>query len=227
MDDRTLAFARDLERRDEVLATAIDDVAALLSETEVLRARAEDVQATLSRFPAEEQEAAALVARVRDELERRRGELGRAEHELEAASRSGDHDREQAARRAVERARDGVSLTQDRLARAEEELAGVRRQAEAARSEVPELEERARRLAERLRAVPRLSHQGGEPPSAALEGVFEWCSRARAALWVVRGGLETERERVVREANELAAGAFGEPLAATSVARVRERLEKA
>ncbi|MBA3788673.1 MAG: hypothetical protein H0X21_08270, partial [Actinobacteria bacterium] len=54
----------------------------------------------------------------------------------------------------------------------------------------------------------------------------EWVSRAHAAVFVARSGLETERERVVREANELAASVLGEPFSATSVDVVRKRLEQ-
>jgi hypothetical protein len=43
---------------------------------------------------------------------------------------------------------------------------------------------------------------------------------------VARGGLETERERIVREANELASSVLGEPLYTASVAVVRRRLEE-
>jgi chromosome segregation ATPase len=226
MSDPALALARDLERRDAALGAAIEQTTALLSEAEALRVRAEEIRATLLRFPAEEAEAEALVSRVREELERRRAELARAEQELDAAARSDDAMRARSARRALDRARDAASFAQDRLARAEEALAGARRNVEDAGSEVPRLEDGARRLAERLRAVPRLSEQGREPPGTGLDAILEWWSRARAALWVVRSGLEEERELVVREANELAASALGEPLYATGVSGVRERLER-
>jgi hypothetical protein len=43
----------------------------------------------------------------------------------------------------------------------------------------------------------------------------------------VRGQREQERERLVREANELGGSALGEQLAGSSVALVRRRLEEA
>jgi hypothetical protein len=43
---------------------------------------------------------------------------------------------------------------------------------------------------------------------------------------VARGTLEAERERIVVEANALAAGALGEPLSGANVALVRRRLEE-
>ena len=75
-----------------------------------------------------------------------------------------------------------------------------------------------------LESAPRVAHP--EPPAPGIEGVLEWAARAHAAVFVARSGLETERERVVREANELAASVLGEPLYATSVALVRQRLEE-
>jgi hypothetical protein len=89
------------------------------------------------------------------------------------------------------------------------------------------LEERSRAVSGRVAALARVSREGAEAPEPGLEGTIAWASRARAALWVVRSGLEGERERVVREANELGASVLGEPLAATSVATVRKRLERA
>jgi hypothetical protein len=94
------------------------------------------------------------------------------------------------------------------------------------REEAPRLEERARELAARLGGLSRVSRQASAAPAPGLEGTIEWGARARAALFVVRSGLDTERERLVREANELAASALGEPAAATSVALVRERIEQ-
>jgi hypothetical protein len=74
--------------------------------------------------------------------------------------------------------------------------------------------------------VPRVSDAGGADPGASLDDLVEWGARVHAALFVVRGGLELERERVVREANELGAAVLGEPVAA-SVGRVRELIERA
>jgi hypothetical protein len=46
-------------------------------------------------------------------------------------------------------------------------------------------------------------------------------------LLVVRSGLETERERLIRQANEIAASVLGDPAHATAVSRVRAELERA
>ena len=63
-------------------------------------------------------------------------------------------------------------------------------------------------------------------PGQTLEEIVEWAARAHAALFVVRGGLESERERVVLEANALAAAVLGEDVGGASVALVRQRLEQ-
>ena len=63
-------------------------------------------------------------------------------------------------------------------------------------------------------------------PGTSLDELEEWGARAHAALFVVVGGLEGERERIVLEANALAAAALGEQTGAASVALVRRRLEQ-
>ena len=92
---------------------------------------------------------------------------------------------------------------------------------------IPALEDEARALSRRLAEVPRISQAGLEPPEPGLAGLDEWASRVAAALLVVRSGLETERERLIREANELAASVLGDPDVGTSVALARARLERA
>ena len=92
---------------------------------------------------------------------------------------------------------------------------------------IPALEEEARALSRRLAEVPRISRTGLEPPEPGLAGVDEWASRVAAALLVVRSGLDTERERLIREANELAASVLGDQDVGTSVALARARLERA
>ena len=59
-----------------------------------------------------------------------------------------------------------------------------------------------------------------------MEELEEWGARVRSALFVARGTLETERERVVTEANALGTAVLGESLGASSVAVVRRRLEE-
>jgi chromosome segregation protein len=227
-DERAVGLARELEQRDEALAAAIAELAELESEVAAVRARAGGLEDFLERLPDERRQAAAAVAEARGELERRRAELRRAEEALAEAEarRRPDADAVAEARRAVVRTRDAVASGDRKLARAEEEAEQLEARAAEAERAVPELETESGRLAERLRALPRVSRAGAEEPRPGLEGVLGWAERALSTLFVARSGLETERERVVREANELGASALGEPLSATSVALVRKRLEE-
>jgi hypothetical protein len=60
-----------------------------------------------------------------------------------------------------------------------------------------------------------------------LAELEDWGGQVRSALFVARGTLEAERERVVVEANVLGASVLGEQLGASSVALVRRRIEAA
>lgn len=60
-----------------------------------------------------------------------------------------------------------------------------------------------------------------------LDGVAEWSSGARAALLVARGTVATEREGVLRQANELGSALLGESLATSSAAIVARRVADA
>ena len=107
------------------------------------------------------------------------------------------------------RAADLVSVSRRRLDRAREGLAALEARAAAAPDEIA-----------RLTALAREAGHG--EPGADLA---DWASRARAALLVERSSLDTRREQLVREANELASAQLGEQVS-TSVAGVRERLER-
>ena len=84
----------------------------------------------------------------------------------------------------------------------------------------------AQHVAREVAEVPRLSDSGRPAPGASLAEIDEWGARAHAALFVVRGGLESEREKIVLEAHALAAAALGEQSGGASVALVRRRLEE-
>jgi chromosome segregation ATPase len=224
-DERLVRLARELEERDERLAAAIAEVDELQRTVAEVRERARGLEAFLEQLP-DAREAAADALRDADhELRVKASEWAEAGDELERAEQSGDEERVAAARRALVRARDAQTSAERKLDRARESLAELERGAEAARVEVPALEGRAQELAARLAELHRISHAATVAPAPGLGGTIAWGDRARAALFVVRGGLDAERERVVREANELAASALGEPVA-TSVSLVRERLER-
>ena len=96
----------------------------------------------------------------------------------------------------------------------------------ALRAEADGLAVEARTVAGEVAGLPRLSESGRTAPGASLEEIEEWGARAHSAIFVVRGGLESERERIVHEASALAASALGEQVAGASVALVRRRLEQ-
>jgi hypothetical protein len=57
--------------------------------------------------------------------------------------------------------------------------------------------------------------------------MLDLLSQRRGALLVEHSNLARERDAVVREASELLGSVLGDPFAATSVAGLRERLERA
>jgi hypothetical protein len=219
--DPSLAYALELERRDETAAALLATLTALDRRIGEVRARAERVAAFRKRLPADRAHLETALAEVERQLVAARDAFARAG---EAVGRARSEDARTTARRHEAHAASDLRTTEerrDRLAARREELA-----AEAAAAEVEDaaLDSAARDLASELESAPRVARP--EPPTPGVEGVLEWAARAHAAVFVAGSGLETERERVVREANELAASALGEPLYATSVALVRQRLEE-
>lgn len=217
-------IARELEARDEALAAAIADVHAVEEEVERLRARAGEIEALRERLPAERRDLEQRIADAREELDHRRAEEREAQAELERAEEKGDRERLAEARRAVVRTKDAASSASKRVERLDSKAQALEREAEEAEREAPSLEQRAAQAAARLEKLPRLS--APTPPGTGLSAVTDWGARARAALFTARNSLESERESVVREANELGAAVLGEPLFSSRVAVVRRRLEQ-
>jgi hypothetical protein len=60
-----------------------------------------------------------------------------------------------------------------------------------------------------------------------LGAVLEWASQRRGELVLERSGLAREREAIVREASELLGSVTGDAMSATSVAGLRDRLQRA
>ena len=230
-DDRStdfVAYARELERRDLAVATLLDDVVGLLRRVDDIGARARRVSRALEAIPAEIEQAerAERDARAREAEARR--DLADAEARLEEAGRSrraGEDARvaaERAVRRAVVAAEDAVST----VAAMRERLEALVRDEAALQAEGEGLAVEARHVAAEVTAAPRVSESGRSAPGSSLAEIEEWGARAHAALFVVRGGLETERERIVLEANTLATAVLGEQVGGSSVALVRKRLEE-
>jgi colicin import membrane protein len=222
-----LRIADELERRDAAAADALAEVERRRQEVEETRAQAGAAAAFLAALPGalaaaaeEEQTASEAVVRASETL--------REAEELQArAEERGKEEERLAAARAVQQARDGLHEAELRLERARGEHRGLEREGEKRRREAEALLARAQELAAALGRLPRVAPEAAAPPGPGLDGVLDWAARARGGLLVARAGLATERDAVVREATELVASVSGEPLAATGVAGVRARLERA
>jgi len=203
-------------------------VTAISDRVDRLRTRAVEIAAWLERLPAERLHLDDAHVEARRQIAAARDVAAVADTELERAraSRGPRQEAIAAAERDIEHARADVAAADAHLARLGERRATLKHEEAALIAESSTLAADAASLARELGAMPRLSRQVGEKPGQGLEALAEWGAAAHAALLVVRGGLETERERIVREANELGSAALGEPLGATRVAAVRERLER-
>jgi chromosome segregation ATPase len=226
-DTQHLALVRDLDRQDIDLAARIDSVVALLSRVDAVRAGGRRVLGALEALP---EAVAAAEQSVRDAMTREaeaRAELAAAERRFDEVSRgrrSSDETKTEAMR-ALRRATVGADDAAGTVVRMRERLAALAGDEAALNAEAGSLAVEAQRVALEVAEVPRLSDSGRAAPGRSLADIDEWAARAHAALFVVRGGLESEREKVVLEANALAAAALGEADGA-SVALVRRRLEQ-
>ncbi|HET8607199.1 MAG TPA: hypothetical protein VFL66_09240 [Gaiellaceae bacterium] len=221
-DARHVQFARELEERDARVAAALDELQQLRADVAELRTHADGVESFLAAYPGERARLDGAVAAGRERLTAREAERAAAESELARAR--GDEEAA-AARRAVTRTKDAESSARRRLERAADELAALEREAARVDETLPRLPARAAELSARLETQRRVSRTETIP--ADLPTVRDWTTEARAALFVATAGLETERERIVREANDLGAAVLHDPTAATSVSLVRERIERA
>jgi hypothetical protein len=203
-----LTLASELEARDERVALAVSAVELLQAHVEETRARAASVSVFLASLPA------ALAAHAADE---EAAETDRVT--AHAALRQAENEKESPLRDlAVQRARDAFVAADRRAARAREHQAALSRDGEERVAEAARIERRARELHERLHDV--------DQPRPGLEGVIAWASHARGSLLIEHSGLARERETIVREASELLGSVLGDPLAATSVAGLRDRLAR-
>ena len=219
MDGR-LAFAVELEQRDATVAGRIDELAETSAAVERIRARAAEIRSLLDGVPAERAHLDEAESEAADALEAARAALLEAEA-AEHRARGGDA--REAARSKVAHAGASVRAEEERRGRLLARRSTLEQQADQLGAEAVDLERQAREIAGALDETSRVSPTA--PPEPGLAGVVEWGARAHAALLVARGGLESERERIVREANELASSVLGEPLYTASVPVVRKRLE--
>lgn len=227
--ERLLIAVAELERRDEAIAAEIAEIAELAERAGALRARGAEIAAQLDALPAELEIVATATRAAHEGEQTARVELQEAEDQLaalEGARRRREEDIARA-RRTAQDAREALDDAEARIVRLEARRAEVHELERALVAETDELVVTARDVAAAIGAVPRVSDAGKTVPGATLGELEEWGARARAALFVARGTLDTERERIVAEAEALGAAVLGEDLAGASVLLVRRRLEQA
>jgi chromosome segregation ATPase len=213
MDNRALAELRALERRDDVLQERAQRLRDLDEEVTGIRAEAEALGAFEATHPAQLDRLRREVAEAEDELERRREEAARARAAEEDAS---DDVARQLARRAIERADDHVAVAEREVGEAHERLSELRQWFDEAPAALAALRARAATV---RAAAPET------PYPDSTHDLVEWASHAHAELFVAAGHTDAERDRVVREANELASMLLGESTYGLTVAQARSRVE--
>jgi chromosome segregation ATPase len=224
-----LTLAAELEQRDARVAAELVAIGDLAQRISVLRARAAEIDVTLRSLPEDRDAADRAVQEAHSAERAARDELRAAEAKLQDVEGRRRTSEEENAR-----ARSEAKVAQETLADAEHRVARLTAHRveldeveSALRAEAEGLVVQAQPLAAALRATPRMVDAAKGEPGTALAELEDWAARARAALFVARGTLETERERIVAEANALGAAVTGEAAAGTSVALVRKRIEDA
>jgi hypothetical protein len=215
MDERALNDLRNLATRDAELARRARRLRELDHGAAEIRHAAEAIDAFFSTYPAEETARLAEQADAEAELVQRRSELAEAQAGLAAA---GDDVARELAVRAVTRADDHVGVASARLERARRACDELENEALALPRAVPDLEARAMAIADEAADVP----EPGEGPRALVE----WASHAHAELFVAAGYIDTQRERLIREANELASALTGEATYGSTAAQALKRAEE-
>ena len=227
--ERLLMLSAELEQRDADVARRIAEVAALAERAGAIRARAVEVASQLDTVPAELDLVAHAVLEARAAERGALGELADAEERLatlEGAKRTREEELDRALR-TVQDAREVAADAATRVARLDARHVELLEQERKLTDEAETLAASARAVAAEIAGIPRVSDAGRAEPGRTLAELDEWGARTRAALFVVRGTLDAERERIVAEATTLGASVLGEELAGTSVTLVRRRLEEA
>jgi chromosome segregation protein len=209
VDARALAELDQLDHRDRELAASAAELLELEAAVARIRERAQAVDRFFAAYRDDEVRLAAAIEAGVVDVDRRKVELATAEREL-AAGRA-DDDRERA-EKAVVRAGDRVALAESALERARSAHGDLERAAAALPAELTALEAEAVEIA----ATADLPEAGAE---AGPAGLADWASRSHAELFIARTQIDTQRERIIREANELASMLLGEPTHGSTVAQ--------
>jgi predicted nucleic acid-binding Zn-ribbon protein len=205
VNDRALSELRGLARLDAELAARAADLRERDVDINELRACAETIDAFFAAYAGNEATRQAAVAAAVEELARRRDELARAEAALAAAR---NEDARSHAQHTVDRARDHIAVAEASVLRAEADAAELEREAAALPGELAELERRSGTSLTGARAL------------------VDWASKTHAELFVAAGQIDARRERVIREAHELASMLLGEQTFGASVAQALARVER-
>jgi chromosome segregation ATPase len=207
VDERAVNELRRLTALDGELAESAAALRDLDGQVTAIRGRAEAIGAFFASYPEEEARRATELQEASEELSRRRDELAAAKRLLAEA-----HEDEARihAEHAIARALDHITVAEDRRARAQSASDELERDAAALPRELEQLEIRAR-------ALPDVAPLGGS--------LVEWASHAHAELFVAAGQIDVQRERAIREANELASMLLGDPTYGATVAQALARVE--
>jgi DNA repair exonuclease SbcCD ATPase subunit len=213
VDERAIQELRGLERRDAELSERVERFHRLASDVAAIRARAEAIDAFFAGYPEAEDRARRVLEAAESELADRRVAVESAQT---AVANARDDEGRAAAERALARAADSLAVAEGRVSRAVAERDELERDAAALPADLPTLAGRAREIAAELAA---------EAPDDAPRELVEWAAHAQATLFVAAGQLDTQRDRVIREANELATMLIGEPTYGATPAQARARVE--
>jgi chromosome segregation ATPase len=210
VDERALDELRRLAERDGELAQRGSELRRLDEEVAAIRGAVEAALAFLDAHPEEERRRAAERDAAAGELADRRIELAAAERAV--ADAGGDEEARLHADRARARAADHVAVAQARVDRAEAAVAELDHELARVPAELPALLARAQRV------------EAIAPPGETAE-LVAWASHAHAELFVATRQIDAQRERVLREANELASMLLGEATYGATAAQALARAE--
>ena len=205
VDSRAIDELRALAARDRELEQGASSLRSLDASVAEIRVRAEAISTFFAGHAEEDDRLRRAEALADAALEQRRAELAEARAELERAKSDEERTR---AEQGLRRAADHVELAERALDAVRAERRAFEETAEQLTRELPELEGRARGM------------------GAADGDLVEWASRTHAELFVALGQLDAQRERVIREANELATSILGEPTFGSTPAQALERVER-
>ena len=224
-----IAHAAELERRDSEIANELEVVRHLEERVGAIRGRAGSVREALERVPLEREDLDRRRIEADEAVTAAHADVDRTESRvasLEAGRRKRDDELDRARKEAAT-ARDALADALAVRARVDELESALAEEERALLAEREALAGAAELVAEGVRDVGRVTESAGRAPGTSLADLDDWGGRVRSALFVARGTLEAERERVVLEANALGTAVLGEQLGASSVALVRRRLEAA